>query len=110
MRRLAVLMLLALATPAWPASKPSWKDFADCAAAYRVNAAIKDPSRTATMSGDMALTGFDYRHSAVALRKRQTGDADAAVDARINAQASRFKAMSRERLDKFIDACPQMAE
>jgi hypothetical protein len=82
---------------------PKWQAFADCAAAYQVNAAVKDPSRSATMSGDMAQTGADYLKAAVQRSKDQT-----AVKARIKAQTPRFTAMSREKLDKFIDACPQV--
>ena len=95
---LALLLLFLAGGPA-----PKWQVFADCAAAYQVNAAVKDPSRSATMSGDMAQTGADYLKAAVQRRKDQ-----AAVKARIKAQAPRFTAMSREKLDKFIDACPQV--
>jgi hypothetical protein len=97
---LALLLLILAGKPA-----PKWETFADCAAAYQVNAAVKDPSRSATMSGDMAQTGADYLKAALQRRKDES-----AVRARVKAQTPRFAAMSREKLDKFIDACPQVED
>jgi hypothetical protein len=92
--------------PPQPAAK--WQAFADCGAAYQVNAAISDPGRTASMKAMISDTAKDYE-AAAASRYRQDGHADAAaaVRARMADTAKMFRRQSRETVEKFIDACPQ---
>lgn len=100
---LLIVLALWLAPPA--KSPPKWEAYADCAAAYRVNAALKDPGRPPTMSADMADIGRDYAKAAVAAAPKSTS-----VEIAINKRAPRFSAMSREQLDAFIERCPQLGE
>ena len=85
-----------------------WQAFADCAAAYQVNAAISDPGRPASMKAMISDTAQDYQ-AAAASHYRQGGqaDADAAIRARIADKAKIFAGQSRGQVEKFIDACPQ---
>jgi hypothetical protein len=104
MRRLLILMAsLALAAPSQAAPKPTWKTFADCAAAYEANAAIKDPERSAQMSASIQDVAQDYLGAALGLRKPKN---DAAVRAYVAEKRKAFAAKPRRTVEKFIEACP----
>jgi hypothetical protein len=114
MKRVLPMMLLALALPVSAAPKPDWKAFAACAAAYRVNAAIADPSRSTSMKAQISETGDDYETAAVARYKTSVKADDAAAKATVHAYAEArkpaFARQKREQVEKFIDACPQTEE
>jgi len=103
-----------LATPAWSAAKPNWKAFAACAAAYRVNAAVKDVSRPAEMKAQIFETSDDYEKAAVAKFRSGVNDnetaAKSAVSAYIQTQVPALTRRSREQVERLIDACPQTEE
>lgn len=133
--RIASLSLLlvglaaACATP--KGGKPDWTVYADCSAAYRVNARIADPSRPASMTSMVSETADDYQKAAVErfrqqphpshdypmtepLPGSQTGHVDRssagiifAVTARVVETIGKFTNLPREEVEKFIDACPQ---
>ena len=91
-----------------PQSGAKWQAFADCAAAYQVNAAISDSGRPASMKAMISDTAKDYEAAAVS-HYRQEGhlDADAAIRTRMAGKAKIFGGQSRDQVEKFIDACPQ---
>jgi hypothetical protein len=113
MKALAAILAIALVPAAAEAAKPApkWQDFAACATAYRVNAAIADPGRSASMKAQIAETGDDYETAAVARYKAQTksdeAKAKAVVESYAISRAPAFKKQTREQVEKFIDACPQ---
>ena len=107
------LVMLAAAQSATPAAPPKadWKAFADCAAAYRSNAAIVDPARTESMKAMVSDTAQDFETAAIA-RYRETSKASAetavkAVAGRVKSELPKFTAEPRTRVEHFIDACPQ---
>lgn len=108
----ALLTLGALAACASShGSEAHWGAFADCAAAYRVNAAIADPTRAASMTAMVSETADDYERAARARyveANRTTADqAQRDVAARVAAKMRAFTGKPREEVEKFIDACPQ---
>jgi hypothetical protein len=115
MKSTALLVIAAL-MPATVTAKapPKWQDFAACAAAYRVNAAISDPGRSASMKAQISETGDDYETAAIARYKAASKADDAKAKAAVQAYAaSRMPALrrqKREQVEKFIDACPQTEE
>ena len=110
MRALLFIATLALANPALSATAPAWTTLADCSAAYEVNAAIKDPTRSPTMAGDMAAVAADYHKAAVRSLSlaKPIIQAESAVTSRIVDTKPRFAGMTRTRLDQVINACPQI--
>ena len=108
---LALTGVLLTTSCATAPAKPRWTAFADCAAAYRVNADLADPSRAATMKAMVSEEAGDYRTAALAhyRQKNPTGStgAEQAVDGRIIASASAYARKSREQVEHVIDACPQ---
>jgi hypothetical protein len=62
--RAACLLIAALTCAGAPKPTPSWKTFADCAAAYQASANVKDPTRSAL--DQKSIQGFadDYRDTA----------------------------------------------
>lgn len=105
-RPLVAALVLILATPALAAPKAAkWQAFADCAAAYRANAAIKDPERAASMTAMISETADDYRKAAVKAHRGR--DAQRAVAERIALKTATFAQQSRAEVERFIDACPQ---
>lgn len=111
MKTLSALLVLVLVTPAWSAPVPDWKVFAACAAAYRVNAAIVSPERSASMKSQISETADDYVAAAVARQRLQTkSDAAAAKKAVTAYERQRFldfQRRKREQVEQFIDTCPQ---
>jgi hypothetical protein len=98
-------LLAACATPG--GRKPDWTAFADCAGAYRANAAIADPSRPASMTAMVSEVADDYEKAA---RARHGGDPETAardVSARSAAKTRTFAGRPREAAEQFIEACPQ---
>jgi hypothetical protein len=107
----AVLVLLALPGAAAAATPADWKAYADCAAAYRANAAIDDPARGKAMRASIADEAEVYAKAAVAPYRHATkaGEAKArrVVTAYVAGRTPDFARQSREAIDHFIDACPQ---
>ena len=92
---------------------PGWAKFADCAAYYRINARIVDPSRPAAMAAQMGEVGGDYARAAelryAQQKKAPPAAARHAIDARIAAGIERFGARPpRKALERLIDKCPQI--
>jgi hypothetical protein len=109
---LALLMIAALAACAAPrAHDPRWMAFADCAGAYRVNAAIADPSRPASMTAMVSESADDYEKAArdrYVLEPHTTAEqAQRDVAARVSAKVKAFSGKPRGEVEKFIDTCPQ---
>ena len=110
-RALILAALIAAAGSAAGAPAPGWTVYADCAAAYQVNARLTDPDRPAAMTDQISEVAGDY---AAAARARYPHSAKAAkaaaghaVAARIERQAARLAGKPREAVEKIIDACPQ---
>ena len=109
---LLLAALIAAAGPAAGALAVGWDAYADCAAAYRVNAQIADPDRPAAMTAQISEVAGDYAAAAKARYARRFGTgksaAGRAVAARIGRQAQRLAGQPREAVEKIIDACPQV--
>jgi hypothetical protein len=104
MRFPIALALTALPTACATAPRaPDWTVFADCAAAYRINAGIADPARPASMTQMVSETADEYE--AAALRTAKGGRP--AVTARVRETVGRLAPLAREEVEKLIDACPQ---
>jgi hypothetical protein len=105
----AVAPLSALASGPGAAA---WSVYADCAAAYQVNAAIADPGRPASMTAQVSDVALDYSAAAVKQRRRRSGESPAIagriVKARVAARSKALAAMPREAVERIIDACPQV--
>jgi len=112
-RALSILaLLIAAAGPAGAAPAAGWTVYADCAAAYQVNARLADPDRPAAMTQQISEVAGDY---AAAARTRYAHGARAAkaavakaVAARIEREAARLSGQPREGVERIIDACPQL--
>ena len=88
-----------------------WQALADCAAAYRANAQIKDPDRAASMTAQISETAGDYAKAALkAYPKSARRAADMAVQSRIVRQTAKFARQPRTQVEHVIDACPQLEE
>jgi hypothetical protein len=91
---------------------PDWKAYAKCAAAYQVNAEIKDPDRAASMTQQIAETAGDYLKAAKDRYRGQTkadaAKAEATVGALMRKEQPRLRKLSREKVEKAIEACPQL--
>lgn len=109
---LAAVAALAAAAPAAAAPSPGWTVYADCAAAYRVNARLADPDRPAAMTAQVSEVAADYAAAAearYAKRFRAARPAAArAVAARIERRAAGLAGQPREAVERIIDACPQL--
>lgn len=106
-----ILILIALASPAAAKLSPRWKAYATCAAAYRVNAAIADPGRSASMKSQISETAAEYEVAAVErYRLEMAADeptAKAKVAAYVRARAPGLRKQTREAVEHVIDTCPQ---
>jgi len=93
-------------------TKPaSWQTLARCAAAYRANAQIPDPSRPQGMKMQMTDVSKDYETAAEAAFQR-THNASAsrshdAVFAYVTKSTETFAKRSRAPIERFMDSCPQ---
>ena len=101
------------AGPASGQERPhGWAVYADCAAAYRANAALPDPDRPAAMAAQISDVAMDYAKAAAERWRIQTGGsakaARQAVALRVERQAKVFAARPREAVERLIDACPQL--
>jgi hypothetical protein len=103
-----------MSAQAKPANPAGWKAFADCAAAYRVNALVPDPERSASMKSMISDTANDYQKAAET-RYRKSAKASAAathqtIESYIAKRTKAFAPKPRADTEKFIDACPQTDE
>ena len=104
------LVVLAASGPA-AAKAPDWRIYADCSAAYSVNADIKDPDRTPSMTTQVTELSNEYADAAL-MRYRQQGQAApraaiAAVRARVRSRTRHYAGQTRGAVERVIDACPQ---
>jgi hypothetical protein len=101
--RAACLLIAALTCAGAPKPTPSWKTFADCAAAYQASANVKDPTRSAL--DQKSIQGFadDYRDTAFGLRTPRN---DEGVRRYVKSRVPAFAARSRKALERYIAACP----
>jgi hypothetical protein len=111
---IAALVGLAIPSGAALAKTATWEAFADCAAAYQVNAQLKNPDRPASMTASISEQSDDYRAAALAAyraKTKQVGDpVERALSARIAQQAPTLARLSRDKLEQRIDACPQLPD
>ena len=109
---LTALALCACATPPRPAA--DWRGFARCAAAYRVNAALADPARGATMTAMVSEVADEYAAAAVRKYKAAQNASDQqtldAVDSLQRSATLEFSGQNREKIERFIESCPQPDE
>jgi hypothetical protein len=103
MHRLTLLIALGACACASPAT--GWKAYAACAAAYQVNAALADPGRAASMTAMVSEVADEYLTAA----KARHADAHE-VEAYAGERAASFRRQPRERVEAFIEACPQTME
>jgi len=110
-----ICMGLAAAAPvsaSGRAATAAWPVYADCAAAYQVNAAIADPGRSASMTAQVSDVALDYSAAAAKQRQRRSGGSLAAarriVSARVATRSKALGSMPREAVERIIDACPQV--
>ena len=111
MNAVRIISLLAALVPTLAtAAPPPWRALADCAAAYRANAAIRDPDRPSSMTTMITDQAGDYVKAAEKAYRGKGGHAGAkaAIEAQVATRAPSFGKMSRSELDKFIDTCPQL--
>jgi hypothetical protein len=104
---LAVLPAVALAaTP-----PPRWTVMADCAAAYKANAAIKDPTRPSSMRHMIASQANDYVKAAVKAYRDQAkasdGQARRSVADYVAKASAALSHKPRSENEHMIEACPQ---
>lgn len=93
------------------AAAPKWTAFADCAAAYQSNAKLSNADRPASMTAQISDTASDYAKAAAKAYGQQVKNGPAyAVSQRIAKQEAIFAKQPREKVEKFIDACPQTEE
>jgi hypothetical protein len=92
--------------------KGDWQIVAQCAAAYRANAQIADPSRTPSMKAMITDQASDYEKAAI---EKYSAEKDALQDAAQKSVAAyiekavrRFAQQPRSAIEKFIDGCPQV--
>ena len=89
-----------------------WQKLSACAAAYRVNAKGKDPSRAADMAKSMAGVADDYENAANRSRRQERGGgvsgARQAVRDLVSANMRTFAGKPRADVEAFIEACPQI--
>jgi hypothetical protein len=111
-----IAALASLAIPSAPAlaKTATWQAFADCAAAYQVNAQLKNPDRPASMTASISEQSNDYRTAALATYRAKAKQADApaerTISTRIARQAPALARLSRDKLEHRIDACPQLPD
>lgn len=109
---LIAVSLCACATPPRPAA--DWRGFARCAAAYRVNAALADPARGASMTAMVSEVADEYATAAVRKYKAAQNASDQqaldAVDSLQRSAALEFGGLPREKVEGFIESCPQPDE
>jgi hypothetical protein len=116
MTKLMIAALIGFAGVPGPtfAATASWTAFADCAAAYKANAVIKDPDRPASMSAMISEQSNDYRTAAAAVYRATTKATNAqsqdAVSARVAQRMPTLTKLSRDKLEQIIDACPQLPD
>jgi len=100
------------AAPAWGRTTPAWSAYADCAAAYQVNATLADPGRSASMTAQVSDVAQDYSAAAAKQRQGRSGGSLAAarriVKARVAARSKALATLPREAVERIIDACPQV--
>jgi len=109
--KIAILALLA--TPAVATAAPAdWKALADCAAAYRANAGIKDPSRAPSMREQISDEADSYLKAALSPYRAATKEPEVKARGALKAYVARrtpdFARQKRDAIDHFIDACPQV--
>ena len=112
MRHAAWIVSAALSVAGPSAARPvAWTAYADCAAAYRVNARLADPDRPASMTAQISEVADDYAAAARAryLRQMKVSDRAArrAVAARVARKVGRLSSQPREAVEQIIEACPQ---
>lgn len=113
MLKLAIAAILAAApVTVLAASPPSgWMVMADCAAAYKANAAIKDPTRPSHMKNMIASQANDYVKAAVnayrAQAKGSEGQARQSVTAYVAKATANLSHKPRSENEHMIEACPQ---
>ena len=109
---IAVLVLSAGLINAQEVQKEEWQGVAECAAAYRANALIADPSRAPSMRAMITDQASDYEKAATekfAAEKKTTPDAARkSIAAYIDKLVRRFEQQPRSVIEKFIDGCPQI--
>jgi hypothetical protein len=93
-------------------TKPaSWQTLARCAAAYRANAQIPDPSRPHGMKMQMSDVSKDYEAAAEAAFQRtrnvSASRSHDAVFAYVTKRTEAFAKQSRTQIEHFMDSCPQ---
>jgi len=107
-----IAIAIASAPAAVLAAKPAvaWTTYADCAAGYRANSQIADPSSPSSMVAMVADQSNDYAKAAIKSYRAQAnvsdGEAKAAVKAYISAQTPALAGRTRDKLDAFLDTCP----
>lgn len=110
---LTLLLALTSGAQAAPPTKPGWQAFADCAAAYRANARIADPGRTASMKADISEQADDYGAAAVKRHgDKQGSDPQGAIAVAdyVRQQTVIIGRKRRADIERIIDACPQIEE
>lgn len=94
--------------------KADWRGFADCAAAYKANAAFAEPDRAASMTAMVSEVADAYEASAVdKIRSLSDMSQEAAlstVRSQVNLKLQEFSGRSREQVERFIESCPQPDE
>jgi hypothetical protein len=93
-------------------TKPaSWQTLARCAAAYRANAQILDPSRPHGMKMQMMDVAKDYETAAEAAFQRTrnvpASRSHDAIFAYVTKRTEAFAKQSRTQIEHFMDSCPQ---
>lgn len=106
-----VIAVLAAPAAALAAPQPGWTVMADCAAAYKANAAIKDPTRPSSMKHMISSQANDYVKAAVKAYKDQAkvsdGQARQSVTAYVAKTTANLSHKPRSENERMIEACPQ---
>jgi hypothetical protein len=104
--------LAASNVPLHAASQPKWTALADCAAAYEANAKLADPDRPASMTAMISDVANDYAQAATKAYNQQAGKSGSGsvdlIKVHIAKQTTIFSKQPREKVEKVIDACPQI--
>ena len=114
MRKMLGFLALGVVAAGLAAAAPSrdWRTLAACAAAYRVNAKVADPGRPASMSGQVSQVADDYEKAAAAAYRQAYGVREATARGAVAAYAARrgstLGKQPRRRVERFIEACPQL--
>lgn len=116
MARSLVLGAMAAALGTAAAAQPppaDWRTLAGCSAAYRVNAQLADPARTASMTAQISEVADDYAKAAAEAYLRATGVRPATARGAVAAYAARrgqaLRKRPRRSVEAFIEACPQVS-